>query len=72
MKLAFGDVSINNKGQALLRRVANDFGGYKWNLARSRPIPAKIPSKRFCVRPWRKPAKRLKSTAGSWVHSSAD
>lgn len=49
MKLAFGDVSINNKGQVLLRRVANDFGGYKWNWARGRPIPAKIPSKRFCV-----------------------
>lgn len=43
MKLAYGGVVINDKGQVLLRRVANDFGGYRWSWAKGRPDPGESP-----------------------------
>lgn len=43
MKAAYGGVLINDQGQILLRRVANDFGGYKWSWAKGRSDPGETP-----------------------------
>lgn len=43
MKQAFGGVLINDQGQILLRRVTNDFGGYRWTYPKGRPDPGETP-----------------------------
>jgi 8-oxo-dGTP diphosphatase len=43
MKLAFGGVLVNDQGQVLLRRVTNDFGGYRWTYPKGRPDPGETP-----------------------------
>ena len=43
MKLASGGMLCNDAGQILLRRVTNDFGGYRWTYPRGRPDPGETP-----------------------------
>lgn len=43
MKKAYGGVLVNGQGQVLLRRVANDFGGYRWTWPKGRPDPGEAP-----------------------------
>jgi 8-oxo-dGTP pyrophosphatase MutT (NUDIX family) len=43
VKKAFGGVLINDQGKILLRRVANDFAGYRWSFAKGTPDPAESP-----------------------------
>jgi len=40
---AYGGVLIDEQGQVLLRKVANDFGGARWTFAKGRPDPAEHP-----------------------------
>lgn len=43
MKKAHGGVLVNGQGQVLLRRVANDFAGYRWTWPKGRPDPGQSP-----------------------------
>lgn len=43
MKKAYGGVLVNDLGQILLRRVANDFAGYRWSFAKGTPDPGESP-----------------------------
>lgn len=43
MKQAYGGVLINDQGQILLRRVANNFAGYRWSFAKGTPDPGESP-----------------------------
>ena len=43
MKKACGGVLVNDLGQVLLRRVANDFAGYRWSFAKGTPDPGESP-----------------------------
>lgn len=43
MKKAYGGVLTNDLGQILLRRVANDFAGYRWSFAKGTPDPGESP-----------------------------
>lgn len=43
MKQAYGGALVNDQGQVLLRRVANNFGGYVWTWPKGRPDPGESP-----------------------------
>lgn len=43
MKKAYGGVLVNDQGQVLLRRVANDFAGYRWSWPKGTPDPSEPP-----------------------------
>ena len=45
MNAAFGGGLVNDLGQILLRRVANDFAGYRWSFAKGTPDPGESPEK---------------------------
>ena len=45
MKLAYGGAVVNAQGQVVLRRVANNFGGYVWSWPMGRPDHGESPEK---------------------------
>lgn len=67
---AYGGVLVNDLGHVLLRRVANNFGGYVWSWPKGRQDPGESPEATDCARSMRKPATRLKSSASYRVRSS--